>query len=81
MRPFAAAAVTARACAPLDVLLSYAFPLLGGGGICLFLKGEKADLELTGSSKKWMMRVSRLRSLSDPSGVILKLENVSRCHE
>ena len=80
LRGFTADVVTARALAPLDRLLDYAVPLLEEGGRCLFLKGRKADQELTDSRKRWTMRVTRIESASDPSGVILKLEDVSRRH-
>ncbi len=76
----AAEVVTARACAPLDRLLGYAEPLLGDGGICLFHKGRKAEEELTESAKKWTLEVNRIESLSDPAGVILRLERISRRH-
>ncbi len=80
LRPFAADVVTGRALAPLERLLGYAFPFLGEGAICLFPKGEKVDRELTDSEKKWTMRVTQIRSLSDPSGTILKVEAVCPRH-
>ncbi|HEY5226212.1 MAG TPA: RsmG family class I SAM-dependent methyltransferase, partial [Methylovirgula sp.] len=42
-------AVSARALAPLPILLAYAAPLLDKGAIGLFLKGEHVADELTGS--------------------------------
>ncbi len=81
LEPFAADAVTARACAPVNKLLPLAAPFVGAGGVCLFLKGRKAEEELTDSSKEWIMRISRIQSLSDSSGVILKLEGISRRNE
>ena len=80
LTPFPAGVVTARACAPLPGLLGLARPFVEGGGMCLFLKGRKADKELTESAKKWTMDVTRTTSLSDPSGVILKVENLSLRH-
>ena len=80
LAPFPAGVVTARACAPLPKLLGLAWPFVDGGGVCLFLKGRKADKELTESAKKWKMNISRSTSLSDPSGVILKVENLSLRH-
>ncbi len=80
MEPFAADVVTARAFAPLEKLVAYAWPFLAGGGLCLFLKGRTAQQELTDSAKKWMMAVTRIDSISDPSGVILKLEGISPRH-
>jgi len=72
--------VTARALAALDVLLGYAEPLLKPDGFCLFAKGQKAAEELTGIGKSWTMTTSRIPSRSDPSGVIVKLEGISRHH-
>jgi len=70
--------VTSRALAPLDRLLSLSGPFIGEGTICLFPKGKTVDEELTEAEKIWMMRVSKIQSLSDPSGTILKLENIAR---
>ncbi len=80
LEPFAADVVTARALAPLEKLIAHARPFLAGGGLCLFLKGRMAQRELTESSKNWMMTVTRIDSISDPSGVILKLEDISPRH-
>lgn len=72
--------VTARACAPLDKLLAWAKPILGPKGLCLFPKGKSWEGELTESLKGWKMTVTRIPSVSDPSGVILKLEDIERRH-
>jgi 16S rRNA (guanine527-N7)-methyltransferase len=70
--------ITARACAPLDRLLSLAERFVGPATICLFLKGEHAQEELTEASKGWTMTVSRQRSRADPRGVVLSLQQVVR---
>jgi 16S rRNA (guanine527-N7)-methyltransferase len=70
--------VTSRALAPLGKLLAFAGPFLREDSICLFLKGKKADEELTQTEKNWKMQVIKVQSRSDPSGTILKLENVKR---
>jgi 16S rRNA (guanine527-N7)-methyltransferase len=80
LKPFAADVITARAVAPLEKLLAHTRPFLAGGGLCLFLKGRTAQRELTDSAKNWMMTVTRIDSISDPSGVILKLEDISPRH-
>ncbi|HEB79713.1 MAG TPA: 16S rRNA (guanine(527)-N(7))-methyltransferase RsmG [Rhodospirillales bacterium] len=80
VRDLKADIVTARACAPLKILLDYAFPLIKNSGKLLFLKGKKAEEELTESKKKWTMSVQSTPSISDPSGVILILENISYRH-
>jgi len=73
--------VTARGCANLLTLLDYAGPLLAPAGICLFLKGQSVEAELTESRKKWTMRTQRITSRSDPTGVVLKLSDIVPRHE
>jgi 16S rRNA (guanine527-N7)-methyltransferase len=70
--------VTARALAPLDRLLGLAAPFLGPGSVCLFLKGVRAEEELTLACKGWTMAVSSSQSRSDPRGVVLRLHDVVR---
>jgi 16S rRNA (guanine527-N7)-methyltransferase len=76
LSPAIADVVTARALAPLARLLPQAWRLLRPGGVALFLKGGKVDAELTGAEKLWTMRVVRIASVSDPAGVILKIEDL-----
>ena len=78
VRPHAVDVVTARACAPLDKLLPLAQRFIGPKTVCLFLKGENAEEELTAARRNWRMNVARLPSRADPRGVILKLEQVTR---
>lgn len=68
--------VTARAVAPLDRLLVCAHRILRNDGRCLFLKGNQVREELTAATKSWNMRFEIVPSLTDPSGVILKLEGI-----
>ena len=70
--------VTARACAPLGRLLGLAEPFLAPDSECLFLKGERAEEELTLARKDWTMTSSQYQSRSDPRGVILRLQQVAR---
>ncbi|HEY1301341.1 MAG TPA: 16S rRNA (guanine(527)-N(7))-methyltransferase RsmG [Stellaceae bacterium] len=70
--------VTARALAPLDRLLGFAAPFVGPGTVCLLLKGERAEEELTLARKGWTMSVSSSQSRSDPRGVVLRLHDVVR---
>jgi 16S rRNA (guanine527-N7)-methyltransferase len=78
LTPFPADIVTARALAPLADLLDFAEPFIGPSTVCLFLKGKAADDELTRAGQAWKMRVERVPSASDPSGTILRLENLAR---
>jgi 16S rRNA (guanine527-N7)-methyltransferase len=63
--------VTARALAPLDLLLAYAAPMIARGAIGLFLKGQDVGAELTDSAKCWSVRVSDAPSRTDARGRIL----------
>ena len=78
LAPFAAAAVTARACAPLPKLLDLAAPFLGLGAIGLFLKGAGVDEELTAARERFNMAVERHPSRSDPAATIVIVRNVER---
>ena len=73
--------VVARALAPLTLLLDYAEPFLRDAGkeaACIFLKGARAAEELTEASKSWTMSVERFQSVSDPTGIILRLRDIVR---
>jgi 16S rRNA (guanine527-N7)-methyltransferase len=72
--------VTARACAPLDQLLSYAAPFQAKNTHCLFLKGQSVGAELTDAYKSWAMTVEQHPSRSDPSGVILDIRELRHGH-
>ncbi len=70
--------ITARALAPLTVLLGWSQPLLAPGGMCLFPKGRTATEELTQAARQWQMRVDRLPSPTDPAATILRISEISR---
>jgi 16S rRNA (guanine527-N7)-methyltransferase len=73
-----AGVITARACAPLEKLLSYAQKFLWHDGKALFLKGAGVEEELTAARKLWQMDVERFPSVTDPSGSILRIGQVRR---
>lgn len=70
--------VTARAVAPLDKLLGYAQPYMARGAQGLFLKGEKAELELQEARKVWQVEGDLSVSRSDPRGRILTVRKLRR---
>jgi 16S rRNA (guanine527-N7)-methyltransferase len=70
--------VTARACAPLPRLLTYAYPYLAAGAVGLFLKGRDVEHELTEARRAWQFDSLIHTSLSDPSGRVLQLQKVTR---
>lgn len=73
-----AAAVTARALAPLASLLGLAERFLRPDGICLFPKGATAADELTAAAIEWHMRVERFPSLTSPGATILRISEITR---
>jgi 16S rRNA (guanine527-N7)-methyltransferase len=75
---FAADVITARALAPLALLLDHAERFIVPHSLLLFLKGSGAPEELTQARKGWRMREMLHSSVSDPSGIVLQLDEVSR---
>jgi 16S rRNA (guanine527-N7)-methyltransferase len=73
--------VIARACAPLDQLLTYAQKFLWHDGKALFLKGASAEEELAAARKNWQMEVERFPSASDSTGCILRIGQVRRARQ
>jgi 16S rRNA (guanine(527)-N(7))-methyltransferase RsmG len=71
-----AAVLTARALAPLPVLLGHAHRLLAPGGVALFPKGRGAEDELTAAARGWTMRAERFPSRTDPAATILRLSEI-----
>jgi 16S rRNA (guanine527-N7)-methyltransferase len=76
--PLGADVVTARALASLPQLLALAEPQVQSGTTCLFLKGRRAEAELTAARETWTMRVAREASLSDPDGQVLIISEIRR---
>ena len=70
--------VTVRGVASMGKLLLYAYPMLKKGGQCLFLKGKKWRKELTETKKNWIIKESLIPSLSEPSGMVVKLEEIGQ---
>lgn len=70
--------VMSRALAPLKILIDYAEKHLKFGGIGLFLKGNRIHTELTESEKLWHIQYQLIPSLTDPTGYLLKLEDMRR---
>lgn len=72
----ALAAVTARALAPLAILLRHANLLLASGGIALFPKGRTAEAELTEATPHWHMKLERFASRTDAQATILRIRDL-----
>jgi len=65
--------VTARALAPLFVLVELAAPMVKRGAKALFLKGQDVEAELTEATKYWNIEVAILPSRTDSRGRIVEI--------
>jgi 16S rRNA (guanine527-N7)-methyltransferase len=63
--------VTARALAPLKLLLKQSVALLQGDAVGIFPKGQDVEAELTEASKYWNMQATLAPSLTDSKGRIV----------
>jgi 16S rRNA (guanine527-N7)-methyltransferase len=72
------ALVTARALAPLAVLLGHAARLLAPDGVAVFPKGRTAEAELTVASADWTMDIERFESRTEPGATILRIAGIRR---
>ena len=70
--------VSARALAPLEVLLELAHPLLKTGAKGLFPKGQDVDAELTRASKCWSMDVELVPSKTNLRARIVVVRGLRR---
>jgi len=70
--------ITCRALASLDTLLALCEPYLSEKTHCLFPKGNKLNEELTIANQSWNIVYDKIPSITDPSGCILKISEVSR---
>ena len=75
--PPAADYITARALAPLNVLLTLTAPLIGRGAKALFLKGQDVAAELTDATKYWTVQPRLHPSRTSPNSWILEIDQVS----
>jgi 16S rRNA (guanine527-N7)-methyltransferase len=73
---FAADAITARALADLGQLVEISEKFRTNRTVSLFLKGESVEGELLAAQARWRMQASMLPSRSDPSGIVLRLEEI-----
>lgn len=70
--------VTARALADLDKLLTYARPIATRQTVLIFMKGARAEEELTAASAHWTMDLSRHPSRTHEAATILEIRNFAR---
>jgi 16S rRNA (guanine527-N7)-methyltransferase len=70
--------VTARALAPLQVLLGFAEPFVTMGATALFLKGQDVEAELTEATKYWNIKPQIHSSCTGGHGWIVELDHIER---
>ena len=70
--------VTARAVAPLHMLLGFAAPLVQQGTKALFLKGQDVEAELTEATKYWNIEPLLHHSRTGGHGWIVELNTIER---
>ncbi len=68
--------VTARAVAPLHLLLGFAQPLVKQGAKALFLKGQDVESELTEATKYWNIEPKFHRSKTEGGGWIVEVNEI-----
>ncbi len=74
--PLAAAALSARALAPLTDLLGFSQRHLHPDGIALFLKGSSWKDEVAMAQKQWHFNLYAHPSATDPNGAILAVKAI-----
>jgi 16S rRNA (guanine527-N7)-methyltransferase len=70
--------ITARALAPLPVLLGYVAPFLKPGGQALLLKGQDVEVELTEAAKYWNIEAELTPSRTNPASRIVIVRGLQR---
>lgn len=70
--------ITARAVAPLHMLLGFAAPLVQRGTKALFLKGQDVEAELTEATKYWNIQPLLHPSRTGGHGWIVELNTIER---
>ncbi|MGO4914607.1 16S rRNA (guanine(527)-N(7))-methyltransferase RsmG [Pseudogemmobacter sp. W21_MBD1_M6] len=78
IEPLKADIVSARALAPLAVLLSFAERHLRCGGTALFQKGAMYEAELRAASEVWNFKCDAHASTTDANAVILEIGDIAR---
>lgn len=69
--------LTARALAPLAVLLRYASHHMAPDGIAVFPKGRNSDSEALAALQKWDYKVTCRPSMLDSEATILQIKDIS----
>jgi len=70
--------ITARAVAPLKVLIELSAPLVARGAVALFLKGQDIEAELTEAAKYWTLRHHLYPSRTSPGSFVVEIRGLER---
>jgi 16S rRNA (guanine527-N7)-methyltransferase len=70
--------ITARALAPLKLLLDQCFALWTEGAVAVFPKGQDVEAELTEATKYWSMAPTLVPSGTEPKGRIVVIRALQR---
>jgi 16S rRNA (guanine527-N7)-methyltransferase len=76
--PLHASVISARALAPLRILLSWAEKHLAPTGICLFPKGETVHKEIEAARREWTFKCITHPSQTSPTSAILEIGAIER---
>lgn len=78
IEPMSADILSARALAPLTVLLDYADRHLSPSGEAVFLKGASFEKEIAEALETWAFELDTYPSETDPDATLLKLKEIRR---
>jgi 16S rRNA (guanine527-N7)-methyltransferase len=70
--------ITARAVAPLKVLVDLSAPLIARGATALFLKGQDVEIELTEATRYWKLKHRLHLSLTSAGSFIVEITAADR---
>ena len=70
--------ITARAVTALPALLELAIPRLRPGGLMIFPKGRRAQVEVDAAQEQWSFQIESRPSLTDPEAAILLIREPKR---
>lgn len=74
--PHRADVISARALAPLQILLDMACIHLATSGICLFQKGARYDVECEAAKQTWQFVYDMIPSVTDEAAVVLRIKEL-----
>lgn len=69
--------ITARACASLEQLLTWSYPMMSQHAICYFAKGKNYAMEIDDARKGWSFEFTCHPSITDPDSVIIELQQLA----